>query len=962
MLSVFAAMALVMAPGPADIDRAQAALSALALSGARDPSGQPLFPPDLEVESAALVDGAVELVLARPLPESDFDAEVVTELRREALLGALSAFEVQGGVQLLAPRDGSLVPALAGPPDVALPAEDRWPEAPRPRGAIPKEERVTEALPFGGALVGRRIAISAGHGWLANGGGWATQRARWDFAGCSSCRGITEDFFTAELVTHYIIPLLQQMGAEVVLVREPDLSSAPETVVDDGDGAYSEEGTWAEGVSPGGLGGDYRTNAPDDLGAATFSFAGLEGGHHRLSIRWPEGGNRTPAAIVSVEHAGGVRTLNLDQRLMGRHWLDLGSYWLPPGGGSVTLAHGPADGYLIADAVKVGGGMWTPADKPFWQMGAKTYAPWAGGPDSLDALGDVTIRPAYAEFVGADAYLSFHANASGIGGGSSANGLSTYRYSCGVYADHTSSPGATNCDDPPGSRDLLDEVHSGALARIRSDFDATFGDRGKLVANFGELRVLDDIPGALIETAFFDNLVPVAGRRMSDNQALHDPRWREAFAYGVVGGLARFLTPGSGPPPPRPEGLAAVNGADATVIVSWGATEGADGYRLYTSSDGRAFDEGAVIESGTSAAIEGLAPGAVYAFRVAALNANGEGFPSEVVAARFRGTVPEGQAPAGALLVYAYDRRDAWVQEQDNDLAYAVEHGAALGAIGGLYFDGALDERVADDSVSLEGYALVDYVAGKSSVEHEPVDKAMQGRLRAYVEGGGRLIVSGEEVGYALVEASTDPDDEAFLAEVLGAVYVADDANTYSLAAPATGPFAGITGAFLDDGSGGVYEVSYPDVLAPAPGASVALEYPDGTAAAVLTEQTLFVGAPIEAVVPRAARHELLARAVASLWPELEDEPDAGPLPGDDAGPLPTDDAGQAPDDDAGAVRGDAGDGRVNVASVKRVALPPPPPDCSCRTSQAGSASELFASCLLLLGVALVRRRRRSDG
>src|SRR5690606_34282017 len=128
--------------------------------------------------------------------------------------------------------------------------------------------------------------------------------------------------------------------------------------------------------------------------------------------------------------------------------------------------------------------------------------PWAGAPAALDELGDVTIRPAYIESIGADAYLSFHANASGVGGGSSANGISTYRYSCSTYNDHTSSAGATACDDPPGSRALLDEVHSGALARIRSDFDPAFSDRGKLVANFGELRVLDDTPGALIETGF----------------------------------------------------------------------------------------------------------------------------------------------------------------------------------------------------------------------------------------------------------------------------------------------------------------------------------------------------------------------------------------------------------------------------------------------------------------------------
>ncbi len=969
MTPIFVLLALALAPAPADAERVQDALSALASSGMEDPFGEPLFPADLAIADVSVSDAGVEVVLAEPLPvpARPQDAEVVRELRRETLLGALSAFEVQGGLSLLEVRDGELAPALDGPEEAAIPAEDRWPKPPRARGSIPKEQRRTAALPFGGALVGQRIAISAGHGWIPSGGGYATQRSRWAFNGCGNCRGITEDFFSAELVSNFIIPLLQQMGAEVVLVREPDLSPVPEVVLDDGDAAYSEEGSWLTGSSAGGFGDDYRTNSPDDLGGATYSLTGVSAGLHRISLRWVDGQNRTPFAVVSVEHAGGVRTLNLDQTRMGRHWLDLGSYWFPAGGGSVTLAHGPADGYLIADALKVGGGLWEPADKPFWQMGAVIYTPWAGAPDSVTGYGDVSIRPAYAEYVGADAYLAFHANAAGSGGagGTTANGISTYRYSCQQYSDHSSSAGATACDDPPGSRDLLDEVHSGALARIRSDFDPGYNDRGRLVANFGELRTLDDTPGALIETGFFDNLATQPGRRMSDNQALHDPRWREAFAYGVAGGLARFFTPGAGPPPPRAAGLMAVNQPDGSVLVSWLPTDDADGYRLYSATDGRAFDEGVVVEDGTSLALDSLPAGAVYAFRVAALNSNGEGFPSQAVAVRVRGAVSDGSAPAQALLLYAYDRRDAWVQVRDNDLAYAVEHGDALGAISGLYFDGALDERVTDDSVTLADYALVDFVAGKDSVAHEPVSKAMQGRLRTFVDEGGRLILSGEEVGYALADpnADHDADDESFLAEVLGAVYVADDADTYSLAAHDTGPFADFAGAQLGDGNDGVYEVVYPDVLSPAAGASVALEYPDGTAAATLTDQALFVGVPLEAVVPASARRELFALAVGWLLPELEPEDDAGPLPEDDAGPLPAEDAGPdgVPNDagDDGDDQDAGDDGKVQIASVDRVSIPPPPPDCSCHAASGTRADVGLALLLIAIGPVLVRRRRR---
>jgi len=69
----------------------------------------------------------------------------------------------------------------------------------------------------------------------------------------------------------------------------------------------------------------------------------------------------------------------------------------------------------------------------------------------------------------------------------------------------------------------------------------------------------------------------------------------------------------------------------------------------------------------------------------------------------------------------------------------------------------------------------------------------------------------------------------------------------------------------LDDGTGGVYEVRFPDVLAPAGDAMAALVYPDGRAAAVARPGVITVGAPLEAVVPDAARARVFEAAVSWL-------------------------------------------------------------------------------------------------
>ena len=280
---------------------------------------------------------------------------------------------------------------------------------------------------------------------------------------------------------------------------------------------------------------------------------------------------------------------------------------------------------------------------------------------------------------------------------------------------------------------------------------------------------------------------------------LTDPRWREAFALGVATGLLRYFDPDAPPPLPRPDGLRAENLDDGRLRVAWRPTDGADDYRLYSARWGRAWDGGLAV-AGAEVVLEGLEPRGLYAFRVAARNASGEGPSSQAVVARVRGALQPAGAPAEALVVHAFDRWDAWIQEPDNDLCHAIEHGEALAAVRytDLFFDGALDEVVEDGTVLLDRYALVDVVVGKDSTEHLAVSPAMQDLLTDYRDAGGALLVSGEEIGWQLVERSDDPADEAFLRDVLGAVYVADDAQTYRIDGVEATPFAGLEDIALE--------------------------------------------------------------------------------------------------------------------------------------------------------------------
>jgi len=830
------------------------------LAEARLPDGRRLFPERFGVDrvevDATEIRARVRGDWAAPVPED------VAELRLETLLGALVEAGVERGVRLMVPVAGGGWRALGGPPDAIRPPLRRKP------GVAPVQVRRE------GGLRGLRIALSAGHGWIADGGGWRTQRSLWRWAGCGGCRGILEDYFNAQVVSLHLLPTLQRLGAEVVVVREPDHGETGPWIVDQGDEGYAEVGPWSAGNSGGGLGDNYRTLAPDEQGSASFSFVPGDASPHHVFVRWVDGGNRTTSALVEVAHAGGRAEVPFDQRRMAKLWFDLGVFaFSPEDGGRVTLTRSLDDGHLVADAIKVGGGRYAPAGKPWWQMAAATYAP-ESDPLGDDVWGgDVTIRPRFAEYQDADVYLSIHANASGRQGGSSANGLVTYRYSCRRYADHSAAANAANCDDPAGSATLAELVHGAAVERIHADWDENYGDRGIRVANFGELRELDDAPGILLEAGFFDNVSNPSGDpppRMPDNRALHDPRWREAFALGVATGLLRYFDPDAPPPLPRPDGLRAENLDDGRLRVAWRPTDGADDYRLYSARWGRAWDGGLAV-AGAEVVLEGLEPRGLYAFRVAARNASGEGPSSQAVVARVRGALQPAGAPAEALVVHAFDRWDAWIQEPDNDLCHAIEHGEALAAVrsADLFFDGALDEVVEDGTVLLDRYALVDVVVGKDSTEHLAVSPAMQDLLTDYRDAGGALLVSGEEIGWQLVERSDDPADEAFLRDVLGAVYVADDAQTYRIDGVEATPFAGLEDIALDDGDGGVFHVRYPDVFEPADDAIAVMRYPDGGAAAVAKPGVVTFGTPLEAVVPLASRAAVLERVLRHLLPGL---------------------------------------------------------------------------------------------
>jgi MYXO-CTERM domain-containing protein len=813
-----------------------------------------------------------------------------------------------------APGDGPEPPARH---PIAVPAKRGAPPAPIDDGPALR----LGARAGAGTLAGKTVYLSAGHGWNHAAGAWRTQRG--------NSHGLVEDFITVESVNQLLIEYLHDMGAYVVPIREADLGSH-RVVVDEN--AAVIEGAIAAGAAEVGWGpppepltgaenpfalgqAATMTASTAETGRVVFPVAVAASGYYHVYLAYVQGPDRAADAHVIVRHAGGESHLRVDQRRHGGTWMLLGRWYFDAGAAaarsSIAIANDSATpGAVVSyDAVRVGGGMAPHAvdgvttGRPAYESCARYSTQLLGAPASVwdfttdGGSNDVVARPRFAAWeheAGEDAvYLAWHTNAP-----SPARGTMSIAYG-NTY------PCCSGLDDfagTPGSLELLHAVHDELLADLRAGFDPAWRDAGKVTASLGELRPTHnpEMPAILVEVAFHDTA--------ADAEALREPRFRRVAARAMAQGIARFFAARDGRalvlPPEPPLAVRVENAGPGALRVSWrppaadpAGGDAPTGYRVHTSDHGHGFDDGVAV-AGESIVLADLALGAVRYVRVTAENAGGRSSPSEVVGARVAAS-----GTARILVVGGVDRLDRHQVVQDtaplvgvvdrvwldrmNSGTYAVRHATAL-ATAGFAFDGASDEAVELGDVDLAAYRAVDWFVGEDSIDEDPLSAAARAALAEHVAGGGRVLISGAELVWALVDRGT-PDQQAFARTVLRTRLVADDAATYDVA-PLDGAFADVGPmTFRDDGPLG-YDADFPDVLAPEPAAVTALSYQGGTggAAAIAwhdapsTARGVVLGFPLELVADDAARARLVAAAM--RWLEVEPEPGPDPAPEPPAG------------------------------------------------------------------------------
>ena len=235
---------------------------------------------------------------------------------------------------------------------------------------------------FINGLWNNHIALWHSHGWYYESklDRWEWQRAR--------LHGTVEDIFPITFVLPYLIPMLENAGANVFLPRERDIQTN-EIIVDNdllqGDSRLEIHNIEVDTINGIGFAWEdtlYAGDNPFMLGSfLKFETSYLEKGFLRYIPDIPEKGdyavyvsfgeseNNVQDVLYSVMHTGGQTDFLVNQQMGYGTWIYLGTFHFNKGIdvnlGSVKVhSKSNASGQITSDAIKFGGGMGNVARRP----------------------------------------------------------------------------------------------------------------------------------------------------------------------------------------------------------------------------------------------------------------------------------------------------------------------------------------------------------------------------------------------------------------------------------------------------------------------------------------------------------------------------------------------------------------------------------------------------------------------
>ncbi|MCU7523937.1 MAG: xanthan lyase [Ignavibacteria bacterium] len=570
---------------------------------------------------------------------------------------------------------------------------------------LPVVQNTSRPYAIESGLNDRNIVLWQSHGWYYN-----NTLDRWEWQRPRLFESV-EDKVPLSFTIPYLIPMLENAGANVFVPRERDIQTN-EVVVDNDAKAnkkyYTETARgkklkWATSGTPGFaygnppypenfnpfLQGTSRYVAVDTALTAEASWIPEvpEEGYYGVYISYMGSKDNAQDALYSVYHSGIRTDFHVNQKIGGGTWIYLGKFKFEkgfnPNTNKVTLvnqSHDKTAKFVSADAVRFGGGMGIvsrngrTSGRPKYLEGSRYWLQYAGMPDTLvyslnknknDYNDDYQSRGEYANYLkGApfgpnrnrnekglgipiDLSMAFHTDA-GITTNDTTIGTLT------IYSTEAADERTVFADGVSrmANRDLADIIQTQVVQDLRAKEDPAWNRRQIKDSQYSE-SYRPNMPSVLIELLSHQNLL--------DMKYFLDPRFRFDVARAMYKGMLKFLAtqynrPYTVQPLPVDHFQALLDNQGNAVLKWHGVTDTLettakpDHYIVYTRMDGGDFDNGQVTKD-AQFVIEGLKAGVIYSFKIAAVNDGGESFPSEILS-----VCRMNNSKAPVLIVNGFDR------------------------------------------------------------------------------------------------------------------------------------------------------------------------------------------------------------------------------------------------------------------------------------------------------------------
>ncbi len=815
-------------------------------------------------------------------------------------------------------------------------------------------------------LFGANIALWNSHGWY-----YEPARDRWEWQRARLFTNL-EDISPSSFVIPFIIPMLENAGANVFNARERDWQIR-EVVVDNDKStgkskfkkprkrnadekgfAYTEliQGT----TNPFQEGTAVRFESRNKANVATYIPDFPEAGDYGVYVSYAKGDGQV---TYRVTHSGGVSDFLVDQQMGYGTWIYLDKFYFNAGkdkkAAKVELIAPEGEGKTFStDAVRFGGGIGNivrngrPGGLARFYEGARYNLQYSGAPDTLvwnlfngedDYKDDYMSRGEWVDWLmGApfgptknrmapgleipiDLAFAFHTDAGILLDNQIVGTL-------GIYSTDRDTSVFPDGQSKYASRDLTDLIQTQIVSDINAVYKSNWTRRGMWNSQYSE-AYRPQVPTMLLELLSHQNL--------EDVKYVLNPKFRFDVSRAIYKGMLRFITLQNGQDyvvQPLPvDHLNARFTNRQEVKLSWKPvidelepSAVPDQYLVYKRVGDNGFDNGSLVTE-PEIILTDLEPGKVYGFRVTAVNAGGESFPSETVAVgiaenskgevlivngfdRIDGpAIFETDSLAGVWRFldhgvaygyemsttgdqYDFERKSTWLDDDSpgfgasyanlettifrgNTFDFSLVHGKSLLA-NGYSFVTSSDEAVEEGLADFETYKLIDllygeekqtFLPGKDSVSYfEIYTDKMINVLSEYAENGGNIFMSGAYVG---TEIPKDKKQKERIGKLFGFKWRTDHAvkNGLFYSANTNSTF---TGAFNTDYTLEQYPVEAPDGIEAfnEKGKTIFRYAENGISAGVFYEnknKSLVLGFPFESVKGQNERDALMREILKML-------------------------------------------------------------------------------------------------